>query len=287
LIGWGVVLAALLAAIFIGWGLSKSAEYEGQAYKHASEYAAYTNQQIKQTCVGPPSSEKAQCVAKARHEQRGYERNEYDLVAQRQSALWAYIMGAAAVIGMGLSVVGVILVWTTFAETRESNVIAKAAAAEVKNAAQPRMGVSALVVVNVANQALTVSLTPDHRREAFDLVVSGSATIQGSRFSRDTILPKDPPGYRKLDSTIQHPLRYRFEWNFADLTNNEIAELAGKDVTATIDVRYMDQFGIPMTQGWIFQGRLEINRANPDNLIGRAHLERISVQFHGDSQPQT
>ncbi|MGF7171522.1 hypothetical protein FHS91_003222 [Sphingobium xanthum] len=59
----------------------------------------------------------------ASHERRANERDEQDLVAQKRSALWAYIMGAAAVIGMCLSVVGVYLVYTTFQATREANKI--------------------------------------------------------------------------------------------------------------------------------------------------------------------
>ena len=56
-----------------------------------------------------------------RDKQREYE----DLVSQRKSALWAMIMGVAALAGMALSVVGVVLVWTTFNETRRANEIAK------------------------------------------------------------------------------------------------------------------------------------------------------------------
>ena len=123
----GGILAALIAIAFIGWGLWQSAEYQRQANDQTSKYAAYTDQEIRQTCVGSASADKANCIAKARNEQRGNQRNEQDLVAQRQSALWAYIMGAAAVIGMGLSVIGVFLVWTTFRETRQANVIAREA----------------------------------------------------------------------------------------------------------------------------------------------------------------
>ncbi|MDX2210076.1 MAG: hypothetical protein SFV20_06925 [Sphingopyxis sp.] len=106
---------------FIGWGLWKSAEYEWEADNQTSKYAAYTDKQIRQSCPRRPSVDQQNCAAKARHEQRANERNERDLVAQKKSALWAYIMGAAAVIGMGLSTVGVILVWTTFRETKSSN----------------------------------------------------------------------------------------------------------------------------------------------------------------------
>ena len=85
----GGILAALIAIAFIGWGLWQSAEYERQANDQTSKYAAYTDQEIRQSCIGPASADKANCIAKARNEQRGNQRNEQDLVAQRQSALWA------------------------------------------------------------------------------------------------------------------------------------------------------------------------------------------------------
>jgi hypothetical protein len=119
----GIVIAVVIAAAFIGWGLSKSAEYQRQADDHTREYAAYAYDKIWKTCPSPIIGDHYECSAQARHEQRAYERDEQDLVAQRQSALWAYIMGAAAVIGMGLSVVGVLLVWTTFRETKRANEI--------------------------------------------------------------------------------------------------------------------------------------------------------------------
>jgi hypothetical protein len=110
----------------VGWGLSKSAEYQRQADYHAAKYAEYTSDKIGKSCPSPVVRDQYQCVAQARHEQRDYERNEQDLVAQKQSALWAYIMAAAAVMGVGLSVIGIFLVYITFDETRKGNAIAKA-----------------------------------------------------------------------------------------------------------------------------------------------------------------
>jgi hypothetical protein len=121
---------AILSLGFIAWGLSESAKYQGEANNHARQYAEHARDKVEQSCVGSAPLKKRECINEAREKQRAGERDEQDLVAQRQSALWAYIMGAAAVIGMGLSAVGVYLVWTTFAETRESNNIAKRTAAD-------------------------------------------------------------------------------------------------------------------------------------------------------------
>ena len=118
------IAALIMASIFIGYGLTQDAEYQRQADAQSREYAAYTQDQERQDCFPLAGYDKSDCIAEKRHEYRADRRNERDLVAQRKSANWAYIMGAAAVIGMVLSVVGVALVWTTFAETRKANQIA-------------------------------------------------------------------------------------------------------------------------------------------------------------------
>ena len=114
-----------VCASAIGWGLSKSAEYQREADYHAADQAKDTYDYVERRCITMTPLDKANCLTEATDKRRAYKRDEQDLVAQRQSALWAYIMGAAAVVGVGLSAVGVLLVYTTFAETKESNVIAR------------------------------------------------------------------------------------------------------------------------------------------------------------------
>jgi hypothetical protein len=132
--GWSKQLKARPTAIFaatlaviavIGWGHSETAEYEREADNRAAEYAKHTYDKIGYACVRVPSVDKADCVEQAYQERRANERDEQDLVAQKTSALWAYIMGAAAVVGMALSAVGVFLVWTTFRATKAGNRIAE------------------------------------------------------------------------------------------------------------------------------------------------------------------
>jgi hypothetical protein len=115
------LLALAICFGWIGYGLSKSAEYERQADNQRTEYSEYTRQKIAETCVGIPDLEAIKCQYEAFDAQHEQGNNQSDLVAQRTSALWAYIMGAAAVIGMALSAVGVWLVKTTFDETRKAN----------------------------------------------------------------------------------------------------------------------------------------------------------------------
>jgi hypothetical protein len=121
----GLIIAILFCIAWISYGISESAKYERQADDKTSEYTRYTGEKVAQACVGISSLEKIKCLNEAFEAKREYERNQTDLVAQRQSALWAYVMAAAAVIGMALSAVGVWLVKTTFDETRKSNDIAQ------------------------------------------------------------------------------------------------------------------------------------------------------------------
>jgi hypothetical protein len=117
--------AAIFAVSLIGWGLWTSAEYERQANTNSGHYSAYTGRKIAETCVTIAPLENAKCVYEARDQEQQHRYDQNDLAAQRKSALWATIMGLAAVVGMILSVLGVWLVKTTFDETRKANEIAK------------------------------------------------------------------------------------------------------------------------------------------------------------------
>lgn len=124
---YGIIVATIFAAVFIWWGLSESAKYDREASYQTGAYAKYTDDKVAETCVQLTPVEKSKCRGDALETQRKNEREEEDLVAQRRSALWANIMGAVAVIGMGLSVIGVMLVRSTFRETKLANEIASSA----------------------------------------------------------------------------------------------------------------------------------------------------------------
>lgn len=122
-----VILAALLAAAvptFL-WGVSKQAEYERYADKRRQEYTANSYSPERQRCFRLAAGFQHDCVTKAKQEYDAYNREQQDLVAQRVTALWTFIMGCAAIVGMALSAFGVFLVWTTFNATKEGNEIAR------------------------------------------------------------------------------------------------------------------------------------------------------------------
>jgi hypothetical protein len=125
----GIFVALIIAAIAIGWGWNYGLRHEQiyeqearQGYSDQSENGCYqiAQPQMQGSSVGQAS--KISCTPSEEAKQENDNRRNYaDLVAQRSSALWAKIMGIAALIGMGLSLLGVVLVATTFRETRKAN----------------------------------------------------------------------------------------------------------------------------------------------------------------------
>jgi hypothetical protein len=145
---WGrgtvTTVAAFLIAIPIVAGVILQSNYNDAAGKDAAEYSRYAEQEVGESCRGVAEIELVHCFSDARIKgelkKREYEHDAQDLVAQKTSALWTMLMGLAAILGMGLSVVGVYLVWTTFKETRHANEIAKAdQRAWVRLSADPRL----------------------------------------------------------------------------------------------------------------------------------------------------
>lgn len=117
------LLAMAVGAVY--WGLSKQIEYEWQAERNEAQYTGRTYGPERDSCVWLPAQDQANCIADAANKAREYQRSEQDLVAQRTMAVWTFIMGSAAIVGVFLSAFGVFLVWTTFNATREANRIAR------------------------------------------------------------------------------------------------------------------------------------------------------------------
>lgn len=137
LVSAGVAVAGITGGVW--YGLVNEASYEQEAIRQHTDHAERTAEQIKQSCFRLSSSEKAKCIrdAKAEYRLEAYDKRHdaADLVAQRTSALWTSIMGIAALIGTGLSIVGVVLVFITFRETRRATDTAKQALAVSKDVA--------------------------------------------------------------------------------------------------------------------------------------------------------
>jgi len=123
-----IVAASVAAAALILALVAVGFVYQSGYYQYAADqnrqYARDTEQKIGQACRGVVIDQRPKCLTEAHieaaPEQRAYEHDQADLIAQRKAALWAEMMGIAALLGMGLSIVGVALVYVTFKATREA-----------------------------------------------------------------------------------------------------------------------------------------------------------------------
>ncbi len=127
--GFVVALVGLTAAIafywFIGDLSSVSSGIQSEASDRANKYGEDAQSYKQRRCVGLAPAIAEDCQHQADQTARENQRVELDLAAQQMTAWWTQIMGVAALVGMALSAVGVWLVWTTFAETKAANEIAR------------------------------------------------------------------------------------------------------------------------------------------------------------------
>lgn len=127
----GLVLAGLLA-VSVGfgailYGFSEQIENDWHSYQRKAEYTKDTYSPAYNSCLSLPANGQADCISKAAKEYRENERDQDDLAAQQTTAVWTFLMGCAAIVGVMLSILGVFLVYTTFSETRKANEIAREA----------------------------------------------------------------------------------------------------------------------------------------------------------------
>lgn len=120
----------LIAGLIIAFGIGSQfwtpanqldTSIQRQASKNASEQAKRSDIAVREECaavLAPP--EKRDCIASEAQPYREAERNERDLEAQQVVAIWTRVMGKAAIIGMGVGIVGLFLIFTTFWETRQA-----------------------------------------------------------------------------------------------------------------------------------------------------------------------
>jgi hypothetical protein len=124
-----LALAALAVIGFAGWMIYKGATlerlYQKEAGKAADQAADRARVQMQRDCAPLPPQQKNKCDAEVSNTYRSYRKETRDLEAQRTTALWTAFMGAAALLGMAVSIIGVGLVYITFRATRQSNEIAR------------------------------------------------------------------------------------------------------------------------------------------------------------------
>lgn len=124
-LGVAVLLAIVASALIYDDASNLQRLYEHQAEQNAQIYRDTAREHAQRACVGLSGSKLFECDHEQRHAARERERQEYDLQAQLVTSVWTRAMGLAALIAMGVGILGVGLVYTTFNATREANVIAR------------------------------------------------------------------------------------------------------------------------------------------------------------------
>ncbi|MBK6491889.1 MAG: hypothetical protein IPF97_09430 [Sphingomonadales bacterium] len=172
-----------------------STALENEATQRTEIHRQNAEDRIKWVCGSSITS--PDCIAEARQSQRENEREEQDLAAQKVTAWWTKIMGVAALIGMGLSAVGVWLVKTTFDETRRSNEIALASAAhqfsadlKVESAQIDIMDSAVMLDMTIINSGSTV---------AHNVKVNGSFVVYAEKEGQ--FLPQSGPDVKSRKAT--------------------------------------------------------------------------------------
>lgn len=120
----GLILSATIATAFaiavlsLARGWQWETDYE--ASHAAKNYAADADNQVMAKCGLSPAEPRNDCANKIYDAARKNQRDEYDLAAQRTMAIWTAIMGWMAVLGVGLSGLGIYLIWRTWDATQEA-----------------------------------------------------------------------------------------------------------------------------------------------------------------------
>lgn len=116
------VIAACIVGYFVLWGpaerLQQQVNLSASNYSIDYEDGAY----ISPDCTPVMLAEKVQsnCIDSENEAAREARRSQRNLAAQQTTALWTQAMGKAAIIGTGVGIVGLFLIFVTFWETRKA-----------------------------------------------------------------------------------------------------------------------------------------------------------------------
>jgi hypothetical protein len=114
----GIAVTFITSLLF--WAIPEHLAYSNQAAFNTEYHQRWADNRKRRDCVRAPAIGSRRCVEEAQATSEERQRAERDIEAQRKMALWTAIMGAMAVIGVGLSGFGVYLIWRTWDATREA-----------------------------------------------------------------------------------------------------------------------------------------------------------------------
>ncbi len=122
------------AAILVAVAGIQHGIYYNEAANRAADHASNAENQITSKCL--VASSRPECSREIKDAARSEQRDEYDLYSQKAMALWTAVMGIVGVFGLGLSGVGVLLIWRTWEETQKGVQAANDTVAETAKATE-------------------------------------------------------------------------------------------------------------------------------------------------------
>lgn len=121
-VAFSVLILAI--AMAFAWDISSQlTEQRVRGEKTAEYHQGFAEENIEKECFGikPPSLR--DCIHKQLETARDHERAEQDLDAQQQMAIFTRVMGWTAVVGLGLGVVSIAVIYSTLREMGKTNKI--------------------------------------------------------------------------------------------------------------------------------------------------------------------
>jgi len=117
----GIIAAALIGYLFF-WqpGVALDSRVQHQASEKSKQYANPSNITIEGECPSIPTPDTVNCISQKQDTANQRQRDIRDLEAQQSMAVWTRIMGKATIVAMGVGIIGLALVFTTFREARRA-----------------------------------------------------------------------------------------------------------------------------------------------------------------------
>jgi hypothetical protein len=119
-----ILLVALLpiggAVWLIDQAENRQTAYEEQARSNARTFSHLAGPRTEDRCRSLAEPARGNCAIEQARIARSFQRDEFNLEAQRTTAIWTKYMGIAAILGTGFGVVGLALVLATFRQNKRS-----------------------------------------------------------------------------------------------------------------------------------------------------------------------
>ena len=184
----------LVLVAWLSWDISaKITEIRLGRVQTASLHIEYAQDRIRQTCINEDPATLLDCVTVEVMAAQDNGRAESDLDAQQAMALWAKLMTLASVLGLGVTTIGVYLVWGTLDQTRAATSAAQDAVSVTREIgqAQTRAYVSinhSAVFESIRSQqshVMGMEIVNSGQTPAYDVSFAASLFVERADFIPD------------------------------------------------------------------------------------------------------